>query len=49
VEEAGFASAVMTEVGLNTIHAAKFRIRRLSFEPGIEFQYGAELLAGLHV
>lgn len=48
VRASGYASAVTTTQGLNTIEADLFQIRRIPFSGAIDFQYGLELLAGLH-
>jgi peptidoglycan/xylan/chitin deacetylase (PgdA/CDA1 family) len=49
VRDAGFASAVSTTCGLNTMGADKFWIRRTSMGSEVEPHYGMELLAGLHM
>jgi peptidoglycan/xylan/chitin deacetylase (PgdA/CDA1 family) len=49
VREAGFASAVTTVPGLNTIHAEPLQIRRIPFDSFTDLQYGVESLAGLHI
>ena len=49
VREAGFASAVTCSWGFNTAAAEPLRIRRIPFDSTINFQYGVELLAGLHM
>jgi peptidoglycan/xylan/chitin deacetylase (PgdA/CDA1 family) len=49
VRDAGFASAVTCVWGLNTMKAQRLEIQRISFDSTIDFHYGAELMAGLHV
>jgi len=49
VREAGFASAVTCNYGLNTLEADRFQIRRVPFRSDLDLHYGEELLAGLHM
>ncbi len=49
VREAGFASAVSSTCGLNTMDADRFQLRRIPMGSGIDPHYGEELLAGLHM
>jgi peptidoglycan/xylan/chitin deacetylase (PgdA/CDA1 family) len=49
VRDAGFATAVTTTCGLNTIGIDPLRIRRVPFGSQIDLRYGIELLAGLHL
>ena len=49
VGEAGFLSAVTCTWGLNTPQAERFRIRRIPFDSTLDFRYGVELMAGLHM
>ena len=49
VREAGYASAVTCTWGLNGSETERLQIRRIPFDSTIDFQYGAELLAGLHM
>jgi peptidoglycan/xylan/chitin deacetylase (PgdA/CDA1 family) len=49
VREAGFLSAVTCTWGLNTVQAERFQIRRIPFGDALDFQYGVELMAGLHM
>jgi peptidoglycan/xylan/chitin deacetylase (PgdA/CDA1 family) len=49
VGEAGFLSAVTCTWGLNTTQAERFQIRRIPFDDSMDFQYGVELMAGLHM
>jgi peptidoglycan/xylan/chitin deacetylase (PgdA/CDA1 family) len=49
VLNAGYASAVTCTWGLNTIDANPHEIRRIPFDSTIDPEYGAELLAGLHM
>lgn len=49
VKEAGFDSAVTCFWGLNSIEADPFRIQRLPFDSATDFEYGVEVLAGLHL
>ena len=47
--DAGYASAVTCTWGLNTIATEPLEIRRTPFESAVDFRYGVELLAGLHL
>ena len=49
VRAAGFDSATTCLWGLNTGAAEALRIQRLPFDAAIDFHYGVELLAGLHL
>src|SRR3569833_285828 len=49
VGEAGFLSAVTCTWGMNTTQAERFRIRRIPFDDALDFHYGVELMAGLHM
>jgi peptidoglycan/xylan/chitin deacetylase (PgdA/CDA1 family) len=49
VRDAGFASAVTCVLGLNTTRVDRLGIQRIPFGNAIDFDYGAELLAGLHM
>ncbi len=49
VGKAGFLSAVTTSWGLNTTQVERFRIRRIPFDSTLDFGYGIELMAGLHM
>lgn len=49
VREAGYASAVTCTWGLNTVRGSPFEIRRVPLDSKIDFNYGKELLAGLHM
>ncbi len=49
VREAGFASAVSSACGLNSMDAKRFQLRRIPLGSSIDPQYGEELLAGLHM
>jgi len=49
VKEAGFDSAVTCFWGLNSLDADPFRIQRLPFDSSTDFEYGVEVLAGLHL
>jgi len=49
VREAGYSSAVTCSWGLNPIGAEPLEIRRIPFDSAIEYRYGVELLAGLHM
>lgn len=49
VREAGYSSAVTCSWGLNPIGAEPLEIRRIPFDSTIEYRYGVELLAGLHM
>jgi peptidoglycan/xylan/chitin deacetylase (PgdA/CDA1 family) len=49
VREAGFETAVTTSPGLNTLRVDPLQINRLLFDSAIDFQYGVELMAGLHL
>jgi peptidoglycan/xylan/chitin deacetylase (PgdA/CDA1 family) len=49
VVSAGFATATTASRGLNTRHANPVRLRRIPLEDNLDYQYGAELLAGLHM
>jgi peptidoglycan/xylan/chitin deacetylase (PgdA/CDA1 family) len=49
VREAGYVSAVTCTWGLNTIETEALEIRRLPTDSALDFQYGVELLAGLHI
>jgi peptidoglycan/xylan/chitin deacetylase (PgdA/CDA1 family) len=49
VREAGFASAVTTIPGLNSIHAERLQIKRIPLDSSTDLQHGAESLVGLHV
>jgi peptidoglycan/xylan/chitin deacetylase (PgdA/CDA1 family) len=49
VREAGYTSAVTCTWGMNTIEVERHRIRRIPFDSSIDFQFGVELLAGLHM
>jgi peptidoglycan/xylan/chitin deacetylase (PgdA/CDA1 family) len=49
VVSAGFATATTASWGLNTPHANPVRLRRIPLELDLGYQYGVELLAGLHM
>jgi peptidoglycan/xylan/chitin deacetylase (PgdA/CDA1 family) len=49
VRDAGYLSAVTCTWGLDTTAAERFQIRRIPFDSTIDFTYGAELMAGLHM
>lgn len=49
VREAGFETAVTTTAGLNTLQVDRFQINRIPFDSTIDFRYGVELVAGLHL
>lgn len=49
VRDAGFLSAVTCTWGLNTTQAERFQIRRIPFDSRLDFTYGVELMAGLHM
>jgi peptidoglycan/xylan/chitin deacetylase (PgdA/CDA1 family) len=48
VERCGFASAVTTEAGLNRPGANRYRLKRLSADPGLAHEYFREQAAGMH-
>jgi hypothetical protein len=48
VREAGFASAVTSSYGLNTMKVDPLRIRRLPFDGVTDVAYAAEVLVGFH-
>jgi peptidoglycan/xylan/chitin deacetylase (PgdA/CDA1 family) len=49
VRDCGFDTAVTTEPGLNRAGEARYRLKRLSVEPGLPREYFREQLAGMHV
>src|SRR5579864_1931332 len=49
VRQAGFASSVTCTYGLNTLPADPLRIMRLPCDSDMNFEYAAEVLAGLHL
>lgn len=49
VGEAGYSSAVTCTWGMNTPAVERQQIRRTPFDSAIDFRYGVELLAGLHM
>ena len=49
VRESGYDSAVTCTWGLNTLERDRFQIRRTPFDSSVDFRYGIELLAGLHM
>jgi len=49
VKRCGFATAVTTEGGLNQPNADRYRLKRLSVEPGLSNEYFREQTAGMHV
>lgn len=49
VREAGFDSAVTCTWGMNSITAEPHQIHRTPFDSAVEYHYGVELLAGLHL
>ncbi len=49
VRQAGFVSSVTCTYGLNTLPADPLRIMRLPFDADMNFEYAAEVLAGLHL
>ncbi len=49
VRSAGYDSAVTCSWGFENAHANRFQIRRVPLDSAIDFQYGVELLAGLHM
>lgn len=49
VREAGFASAVSTLCGFDSMEADRFQIRRVPLSSSVDPHYGAELMAGLHM
>lgn len=48
VAQCGFATAVTTQSGLNRPGADRFRLKRLSVEPGFPDEYFREQVAGMH-
>ncbi len=48
VKSSGFATAVVTESGLNGTGADPYRLKRLSVEPGLSWDYYREQVVGLH-
>jgi len=48
VKSSGFATAVVTESGLNRRGADPYRLKRLSVEPGLARDYYREQVVGLH-
>lgn len=49
VRTAGFRSAVTCSQGFNTLGAEPFYIRRILMDSTLDYQYGVELLSGLHI
>jgi peptidoglycan/xylan/chitin deacetylase (PgdA/CDA1 family) len=49
VRKAGFESAVTCSWGMNSISAEPHDIRRTPFDSTMDYRYGMELLAGLHM
>lgn len=49
VRESGFESAVCCTFGMNTVEADRFQIHRIPFDCDLDFHYGVEALAGLHL
>jgi peptidoglycan/xylan/chitin deacetylase (PgdA/CDA1 family) len=48
VARCGFATAATTQTGLNRQGADRYRLKRLSVEPGFPYDYFCEQVAGLH-
>lgn len=49
VKDAGFLSAVTCTWGLNSLSVDRFQIRRTPFDSTLDYTYGVELMAGLHM
>jgi peptidoglycan/xylan/chitin deacetylase (PgdA/CDA1 family) len=49
VKRSGFATTVTTAAGLNPPNADRFRLKRLSVEPGLSNEYFREQTAGMHL